>query len=68
MVAPNTAVFASHIVEEDWKLCNWTRLNSQPVLKLAQNSLIKIMSNSILGGPETLYDFYKFGVCALPLS
>jgi len=50
------------------RLCDWSRLNRQPMLKLAQDGLIKIQSSLLSGSPGSLLDFCKFGVCASPLS
>ncbi len=72
MVAPNTVVsgLEEHGVEADsisaMRMCNWTHLNPQPVLGLAQDGLIKIKSSSLSGSAGTLHDFCKFGVCVPP--
>ncbi len=47
------------------RLCNWSR---QPMLKLAQDGLIKIQSSFLSGSAESLQDFCKSGVCASLLS
>ena len=43
-------------------------LNLQPVLKLAQDGLIKIKSSSLSGSPANLQDFCKSGICGPLLS
>jgi len=43
------------------RFCNSFRLNSQPMLKLAQDGLIKIQSSLLTGSPGSLQDFCKFG-------
>lgn len=48
------------------KMCNWTHINPQPALILAQGGLIKIKSSSLSGDPGTLYDFCKSHVCVSP--
>ena len=50
------------------RFCNWTRLNRQPTLKLAQDGLIKIRPGLLSSSPGNLQDFCKFGVYAPPLS
>jgi hypothetical protein len=72
MIALNPVVSGLRTLEANTisatRLCNWTHLNPQPVLRLAQDGLIKIRSSSLSGSPETLRDFCKFDVCASPLS
>lgn len=71
MVAPSTVVSGpeEHGVEADsisaMRMCKWTNLNPQPVLRLAQDGLIKIKSSSFSGSAGTLHDFCKFGVWRL---
>jgi len=69
MVAPNLAIsgLKEHSMEGNSisaiRMCNWTHLNPQPTLRLAQDGLIKIKSSSLSGNPGTLYEFCKFHVC-----
>lgn len=43
------------------RFCNWIHLNRQPMLKLAQDGLIKVQSSLLTGSPGSLHDFCKFG-------
>ncbi|KAL9125161.1 MAG: hypothetical protein Q9217_005593 [Psora testacea] len=67
-VALTTVVSGLYTEEADSisavRLSDWTHLNPQPVLKLAQDGLIKIKSSFLSSSPGTLQDFYVHSICA----
>lgn len=55
-------------ISGDTMMDNSGHLNPQPMLKLAQDGLIKIKSSSLSGSLGNLQDFCKSGVCGPQLS
>ncbi|KAL9628809.1 MAG: hypothetical protein Q9164_007138 [Protoblastenia rupestris] len=69
VIAPTAGVVSGLDTEEvdsvsAVRLYNWTRFNLQPMLKLAQDGLIKIRSSLLSGSLRSLQDFYVHSICA----